>query len=220
MAEPVQPRNQRRVLRSPKNLPQRNVENKPNIPLQPTVSQLGCLPSAELSLGLAIETGEQIVDDKTELQWRYLKDNLDHSRHHETLRATTTNAILVLAGAGFTVVGYDKCVQAADIPVLLFVALIGLFGALFVAKQTERADAHYERARDLRDEIDRSAQPPGFARLRAISDSRHKDRYKGVGSWLRWQGLRNFWIALHLLVTALAVGLVWFAANVVKCAPG
>lgn len=97
------------------------------------------------------------MDDKTELCWRYLKDNLDHSRHHETLRAMTTNTLLVLAGAGFTVASYDKCLQQTDFPVLAFVGLLGIFGAVFVAKQTERADAHYERARELRDAIDKGA---------------------------------------------------------------
>ena len=157
------------------------------------------------------------MDDTTELHWRYLKDNLDHSRHHETLRATTTNALLVLAGAGFTVAGYDKCIQQTDIPVLVFIGLLGVFGAIFVAKQTERADAHYERARELRDAIDAGIHAPGFEALRKSADKRHKQRYSGLGAWLRWQGLRNFWILMHLLVAALAALLACSAATTTKC---
>jgi hypothetical protein len=148
------------------------------------------------------------MDDRSELHWRYLKDNLDHSRHHETLRATSSNIILVVAGAGFTVVGYDKCVAFSDLPILLFIFALGVFGALFAAKQTERASLHYQRARALREALDKGAHSPDFKGLKADADAKHDPKYP----WLSSRELRSFWMALHLSVSALAALLlvVWF----------
>ena len=154
------------------------------------------------------------MDDRSELHWRYLKDNLDHSRHHETLRATSSNIILAVAGAGFAVVGYDKCVAWTDLPVLLLVFALGLFGALFAAKQTERASLHYQRARTLRDELDRGPHAPDFEGLKLAADARHGPKYP----WLSARDLRSFWIALHLWVSVLAAALAGFAFASETCA--
>jgi hypothetical protein len=151
---------------------------------------------------------EPTMDDRSELHWRYLKDNLDHSRHHETLRATSSNIILVVAGAAFTVVGYDKSVAASDLPILIFVFALGIFGALFAAKQTERASLHYQRARALREALDQGPHAPDFKGLKAAADAKHNPKYP----WLSARELRRFWMALHLLVSLLAAALivVWF----------
>ena len=144
------------------------------------------------------------MDDTSELHWRYLKDNLDHSRHHETLRATSSNIILVVAGVAFTVVGYDKCIAATDLPILMFVFALGIFGALFAAKQTERASLHYQRARSLRDALDKGPHAPDFKGLKDAADAKHNPKYP----WLSARELRAFWIALHLSVSLLSGALI------------
>jgi hypothetical protein len=153
------------------------------------------------------------MDDRSELHWRYLKDNLDHSRHHETLRATGSNIILVVAGAAFTVVGYDKCVAASDLPILIFVLALGVFGALFVAKQTERASLHYQRARELRNALDNGPHVPDFKGLKGAADAKHNPKYP----WLSARELRTFWIALHISVSLLAAALVFVWFNTPTC---
>jgi hypothetical protein len=148
------------------------------------------------------------MDDRSELHWRYLKDNLDHSRHHEMLRATGSNITLVVAGAALTVVGYDKCVATSDLPIFVFVLAMGAFGASFAAKQTERASLHYRRARELRDVLDKGAHAPDFRGLKKAADDKHILKYL----WLSARELRSFWIAIHLSVSPLAAALVvvWF----------
>lgn len=153
------------------------------------------------------------MDDRSEVHWRYLKDNLDHSRHHESMRATSTNIILVVAGACFAVVGYDKCVSASDFPTLAFVALLGVFGAFFTAKQTERASLHYQRARELRDAIDAGPHGPDFKGLKRKADQKHNPKYP----WLSARDLRNFWIFLHMSITILALVLVVVSLNTAAC---
>jgi hypothetical protein len=144
------------------------------------------------------------MDDTVELQWRYLKDNLDHSRHHETLRATATNIVVAVAGAGFSVVGYDKGVSASDVPLLVFLVVLGVFGAVFSAKQTERASLHYARARELRDAIDESPHAPRFKELKKIADDKNDARFPHLSRL----ELRRFWLLLHLSVSAIALVLL------------
>jgi len=115
------------------------------------------------------------MDDQSELYWRYLKDNLDHSRHHESMRATMTNIVLSIAGVGFSVAGFDKCLSISDLPILIFIFLLGVFGALFTAKQTERASLHYQRARELRDAIDSGPHAPAFKVLKRAADNKHNE---------------------------------------------
>ncbi|WP_433766349.1 hypothetical protein [Pseudomonas putida] len=141
------------------------------------------------------------MDDRTELQWRYLKDNLDHSRHHESMRATSTNIILVVAGACFSIVGLDKNILISDLPALTFIALLGIFGALFAAKQTERASLHYQRARELRGAIDDGPHAPDFKDLKNKADKKNDQKYP----FLSARDLRSFWISLHLSITILAL---------------
>lgn len=153
------------------------------------------------------------MDDRTELQWRYLKDNLDHSRHHESMRATSTNIILVVAGACFSVVGFDKSVSPFDLPVLAFVFLLGVFGAIFAAKQTERASLHYQRARELRSAIDSGPHAPGFKKLKGDADKKHNPKYP----WLSARNLRSFWISFHISISILALILVVIALTAAEC---
>jgi hypothetical protein len=148
------------------------------------------------------------MDDASEFRWRYLKDNLDYSRHHETIRATSTNMVVAIAGVGFAVVGYDKCVATNDVVILVFLVCLGLFGVLFSAKQAERAAFHYERARALRQALDEGPHAPGFKELNELADSVHRKNYP----WLSGPGARLFWYLLHLSISALSAILLGIAA--------
>ena len=140
------------------------------------------------------------MDDRTELHWRYLQDNLEHSRHHESLRASVSNLILIIAGASFAVVGFDENLSTHDVPLLAFVAALGVFGALFSAKQAERATLHYQRARELRDAIDFGPHSPDFKLLKNQADEKHNARFPRLSRF----ELRGFWSALHFSVSLLA----------------
>lgn len=148
------------------------------------------------------------MDDASELHWRYLKDNLDYSRHHEVVRATSTNIVAAIAGAGFAVVGYDRCVATNDMIVLAFLFCLGLFGALFSAKQAERAAFHYERARALRQALDNGPHAPRFKEINELAESAHKKNYP----WLSTPGARLFWYLLHSSISVLAAILLGIAA--------
>ena len=155
------------------------------------------------------------MDDRTELHWRYLKDNLDHSRHHEVLRANATNIIVAVSTGGFAVIGFDRCVSSSDLPLVAFLFCLGVFGSLFAVAQTERAARHYARARALRDEIDRSGIGTDFAGFKQIGDTAHEAKHPRL-SRLK---LVLFWVSIHASVSVLAglVFLLWLLGG--TCAP-
>lgn len=141
------------------------------------------------------------MKDSVELYWRNLKDNLDHARHHETMRTSTTNIIVTICGAAFAVVGYDKMVCATDFPLLLFVAALGIYGTLFSAKQAERASLHYIRAQAYRRAIDRDEPDADFLGIRKSADETHKSRYPRLSQF----DLQSLWIGIHIGITVLAL---------------
>jgi hypothetical protein len=151
--------------------------------------------------------------ERQEVLWRYFKDCVDHSRHHEILRATATNIVVAVSAAGFAVVGYDKSVTSSDVSLLVFLFGLGLFGAVFAALHTERADLHYERARELRSELDKTLGEPTLVALKDIADKRHEAKYKV----LHKRELRHFWYALHLSISSLALVLLVIVAQGGQC---
>ncbi len=142
-----------------------------------------------------------------------MKENLDHSRHNETLRATATNIVIAVAAGSFAVIGYDKCVQASDLPLLCFVFALGLFGALFAGVQSERSARRSLRARLLRVELDKALPALMLQAQLDIADEQHrKDFHLLTRLRLGW-----FWVSIHFFVSALALVLltVWRLAP--KC---
>jgi hypothetical protein len=141
------------------------------------------------------------MEDSVELYWRNIEDNLNHARHHEAMRTSTTNIIVTISGAAFAIIGYDKMICAADLPLLLFVAVLGIYGALFSAKQTERASLHYIRAHEYRRAIDREEPDIDFLSLRKSADETHKKRYPRLTQF----ELQSLWIGIHIGITVLAL---------------
>lgn len=156
------------------------------------------------------------MKDSVELYWRYLKDNLEHARHHELMRTSTTNIIVTISGAAFAIIGYDKMICAADFPLLLFIAVLGIYGALFSAKQTERASLHYNRAQAYRRAIDREEPDVDFLSLRKSADENHKGKYPRLSQL----ELQSLWIGIHIGITllALTVSAIWLLSASGACA--
>lgn len=147
--------------------------------------------------------------DKTDLLWGMYQENTTQARHHEGQRQAVTAIVISLAGALLTIVGLDKTVTLADLPLSCFLVLLGLWGALFSAKQYERTTLHTERARRYRDALDESVPDAYLKVLKQQADDDHNKKWP----WLHDTRLFWFWISIHLvvslvglLVAGLAVG--------------
>lgn len=88
--------------------------------------------------------------EKADLYLKLFQEYASEARHHEQQRATVTGFFSALAAGLLTVVGIDKSLSITDIPAVLFLVAIGIFGCVFSAKQYERFFVCMERARQYR----------------------------------------------------------------------
>src|SRR2546421_10674941 len=78
----------------------------------------------------------------------YWRDHRDQLRQSENQRAALTHYVLIIVAAlsGFVV---QQQFRPATIPLAVLITIIGVFGAITVAKYHERADYHLTQARAL-----------------------------------------------------------------------
>jgi hypothetical protein len=145
--------------------------------------------------------------DKSDLLWGMYQENTTQARHHEGQRQQVTSIAISLAGAILTVVGLDKSVTLADLPLGLFLVALGLWGALFSAKQYERTKLHTERARRYRDALDETVPDASLREIKKSADKEHER------DWPRLHEMRLFWfwVSIHLVVSVIGLVVAIFA---------
>lgn len=141
------------------------------------------------------------MNDRFELTWRLYQEHCTWERHHEAQRASVTNLLLAVSAAVLGVITYDGGLWIGDLPLTLFLILLGLFGALFVAKQYERFAMQQGRAGRYRGMLDEMVPEAAVLKLRNEADAENEARYPRL-SRIR---LHRFWTALHLLVAGFGV---------------
>lgn len=147
------------------------------------------------------------MDDAAEVMWRLYAENTAHGRHHETMRATVTNIVLIIAGAVLTVIGFSKGIQFDHWPLTGFLIFVGLFGAIFVIKHYERYCLHMERARQYRNSLESHLPQTNILLLKSKADAEHKKEFRRLVDWK----LSKFWVALHMIVASFGVVLTVIA---------
>jgi len=141
------------------------------------------------------------VTDEDEILWRFYQDHLTHGRHHETLRAATTTVLLLVAAGILGLLGAAHAwpLGYEQIPLTVFLIVLGIFGAFFSATYHERFDFHMNRARKYRDALDRNLPRANINAIRPFADSRTKTNYP----WLYERRLWHFWVSLHILIALM-----------------
>ena len=133
----------------------------------------------------------------------YWKEHREQLRQSENQRAVLTNYILVITAAisGLVV---QQHFSLRTLPLSILIVVIGLYGALAVAKYHERADYHLSQARALtRALIDAG----GLADHDAVLDEFRQTHYRKYPRLHRVR-LNWLWTGLHLGVALYGVVLV------------
>src|SRR5258708_4455032 len=106
-------------------------------------------------------------EQENEFLWRFYEDHITHGRHHETLRATTTTVLLAVAAGVLGLLGGAHVwpLHYEQLPLTLFLLLLGVFGAFFSAKYHERFVFHMNRAHQYRNELHNKLPLVGINRL-------------------------------------------------------
>lgn len=135
--------------------------------------------------------------------WKLYQEHCTHMRHHETQRSTVASSILVIATAILGVITFDKIIGPTDLPLSVLLIFLGAFGALFSAKQYERASMHTERARRYRDAIDAMLDGAPLKKLKKVADDDHAKDFPRLEP-LR---LNKFWGALYIVLALLGLAM-------------
>jgi Ca2+/Na+ antiporter len=143
------------------------------------------------------------MKDRTDFLWGMYQELTTQGRHHEVQRATVTNFIIIVAGGILAFIA-NRDVTRDKWSLAAFLIVIGLFGALFSAKQYERFRFHVVAAGRYRRELEKAIDS-NLITLKEEALLKHKEDFLSVLIRLR---LHYFWIALHLLIASLGITLL------------
>jgi hypothetical protein len=147
------------------------------------------------------------MKDKSELLWGMYQEHCVQGRHHEDQRANSTNILVAVAGGVLAFIANDG-VKKDEWPLAAFLIAIGVFGALFSAKQYEKSRFHMTAAGKYRWELENEAKVD-LSSIRQSAGIEHKKQFPRLVP-IR---LFYFWIALHLVIAGLGLFLLIHALS-------
>jgi hypothetical protein len=138
-----------------------------------------------------------------DVHWKMYQENWTQARHHENQRSELAKALIGVAGAAIAIISLKTGLVLKDLPLTVFVFLLGGFGAVFSAKQYERVRFHLERAAAHCEELNELL--PGSP-LGALED-RVDEHHNHIFPWLGALRLNLFWTGLYVCIAAIGLGL-------------
>jgi len=132
----------------------------------------------------------------------YWSEHRDQLRQSETQRALLTNYLLVIAAALSALVVQQRF-AAETLALSVLITLVGVYGAVSVAKYHERAQYHLTQARALT----RVLTDMGSLAGRDTLDEFRKQHYQRFPRLHRVR-LHSLWTGLHVGIAAYGITLV------------
>jgi hypothetical protein len=129
----------------------------------------------------------------------FWKEHREQLRQSETQRSTLTNFLLVVT-AGLSALIVQQKFAAPMIALSIFICVLGMYGALTVAKYYERAAYHLRQARALA-EVLVSLGALGSDELLEVKRVEHYKQF----AILRRLRLHHLWVALHIFVALYGI---------------
>jgi hypothetical protein len=141
------------------------------------------------------------MSEPADVMLAYWRDHRDQLRQSENQRAVLTNYVLIIVAAlsGFIV---QQQLKPATLPLSALITIIGLFGAITVAKYHERAVYHISQARVLTRAMVDAGHLPDNDRQLEQTRTAHYGTYR-----------RLHRIHLHHLWTSLHIGIALYGAT-------
>ena len=133
----------------------------------------------------------------------YWQEHREQLRQSENQRAVLTNYVLVITAAisGFIV---QQHFAARTLPLSVLIIVIGVYGAVAVAKYHERADYHLLQARALTRVL---VQAGALADQATLLEEYRQEHYRKYQRLHRLR-LNRLWTGLHLGIAAYGIVLV------------
>jgi type IV secretory pathway TrbF-like protein len=140
--------------------------------------------------------------DQSDTVLAYWSEHREQLRQSEDQRAFLTNYVLIIASAltGFTV---QQHLSPDTLPIALLITIVGVYGAVTVAKYHERAEYHLTQARALTQTLTALGALPSDETLLDEYRQRHYAKYPR----LHRIRLHTLWTALHATLALLGLTL-------------
>ena len=148
-----------------------------------------------------------INNPATDVYLKFYQEHVNQWRHYESQRAAVAGSILAIATALIGLVTFDKLITRSDLPLTLLIAVLGILGALFSAKQHERACLHMERARHYRSAIDATFENSPLSKIKTEADRVHSMKFRK----LQEVKVNILWRWFYLLLSVIGISLTVFA---------
>lgn len=135
---------------------------------------------------------------------RMYEEQIRHVRHHEALRSSSTNFVVVISAA---VLGLFAADMTSEWRWLLgpFVVVINVYGLLMGLIHYERSRLHHAVADRYRDVISESCKAGGHE-MNELRRAARREHF-GHSRLPRWLRVYRLWCGLHILLAALGVSL-------------
>ncbi|SRR5216684_2397231 len=143
---------------------------------------------------------------RVDILWNLYAENCVQGRHHEAQRSTVTNWILVISGGllGFLAQSTTNSGPIHVWMVGIFMLLMGMFGAFFTSKQSERFDLHMARARNYRFELQNKLPTQDAVDILGLKKKADQENRKDH-PFMSELKLRWFFIGIHCGVAAIGL---------------
>jgi len=144
------------------------------------------------------------MSDKNLDHWsRMYLEQVTHARHHETLRAQSTNLVVVISAALLAFLASNAATPGRQVMIGVFLIVVNVYGLLMSLKHYERSRLHVTVASKYRDVLS-DHTPVGGRTLNDERDSGHQSHAErfpisfiaSVRAYVMWSGL-------HLLLAVV-----------------
>jgi|TARA_R110000851_G_scaffold310283_2_gene470030 hypothetical protein len=137
------------------------------------------------------------MNQNQDILWKYYDQEIQQGINHETSRSYITNLILLITVVFITIITYDDDINHNDLPLAIFLIIIGVFGVICNAKYYERFNFHYSRATGYRKLLEDEYPDVDFITSRIDSDLNTLNRFKIINRIrLNW-----LWMSLNLIIS-------------------
>src|SRR5262245_14160573 len=133
------------------------------------------------------------------------QENWVQMRHHENQRSEVAKVLIGVAGAAIALMNFKAGLTPMDLPLTLFLFLLGGFGAVFSAKQHERIRFHQARVYGHRPEMDKILPGRPVDTVVRKAAKQHTKEFP----WLEPLHLYLLWVAIYIGIAA--IGLIFSA---------
>lgn len=167
---------------------------------------LGEEPSSEEDPRIATAALERAIDrieekaDSKEVLWRLYEDNREYAKFHEKGRAIITNHIATVAAILIGLITFDGKLTLSDLPISIFIIVLGCFGAAISSKQYERSRLHLTRGYRYLDALNKLYRID-LLEPKRLADEEHQKRFQFLSSI----HLNRFWTVVHVFLATLGL---------------